>query len=61
MTREQICSIIAIILVIVIVVWNIRKMKKTAEMMKNQYGCGGSCAGCSQKDSCSSLKKENKE
>lgn len=54
-----ICAkIIPAILIFCIVFFNIRKMQKRAQMMRQEHSCGGGCAGCAHSAGCSSAKKE---
>ncbi len=54
-------TVIPAILVILIVVWNLRKIRKNLDQMKDQSTCSGSCKGCTHAESCSSIQKNEKK
>ncbi len=54
-----ITKIIPAIMIFCLVFFNIRKMQKRAQIMRQEESCGGKCAGCAHGATCHSpLKKE---
>ena len=51
-------TIIPIILIAGIIIFNLRKMQKNINELKK--GCGGGCAGCAQSKSCNKAEKDDK-
>lgn len=60
MDKEMIfTTIIPIILILGIVYYNMRKMQKNINNMKNN--CGGGCSGCAHSDNCHKPEKEDEK
>ena len=54
-------KIIPAIMIFCLVFFNIRKMQKQAQIMRQEHSCGGGCAGCSHSASCTSQQKKTEE
>ena len=58
-TETIFTTVIPIILIIGIVFYNMRKMQKNLNDMKNE--CGGGCNGCVHSSSCNKPEKDEEE
>lgn len=61
MTKMDIITkLIPVILAVCIIWYNMRKIRKNMNVMKQEH-CSGSCQGCAHSGSCGSYTKEDKE
>lgn len=61
---DIITKVVPFILVVLIVYWNMRRIKKNLEGAKREQqmnSCNGSCQGCAHSAGCTSAKKQDQE
>lgn len=61
---DIITKVVPFILVVLIVYWNMRRIKKNLDGMKREQqmnSCGGSCHGCAHSTGCTSAQKQGQE
>lgn len=54
---DIITKIIPAIMIFCLVYYNVRKMQKRAQAMRQEHSCGGSCAGCAHSAGCTKPEK----
>ena len=57
---DIITKVIPLLLVICIVYYNMRKLRKSLDTMKQEH-CNGSCQGCAHSADCASARSSEKE